>query len=96
MAIKSEELTSEQKKSLESLYKKYILRLILSVLLYFGFLFFANFAIIIIDTCYMHDKVFTLFTSLATAVIAIGGLHGTIEEQRDVLVKQVKEIVGHL
>jgi len=96
MAINPEELTPEQKKSLESLYNKYLLKLFLAVFLYFGFLFFADFAIIIVDAWYVHDKVFIFFMSIATVVITVGGLRGTIEEHRDVLVKQVKEIVGHL
>jgi uncharacterized membrane protein (DUF485 family) len=96
MAIKREELTDEQYKALTKLYWRYRGKIALTVLLYVGFLFLANFAAILVDTLYVHNSTFRFLMAIGSAVIAMQGLRGTVEEQQEVFTAKVKEIVGHL
>jgi len=96
MAIRKEELTEEQHKILEKLYYQYLRKIALTCVLYSGFLFFANFAIVLLDTLYVHNGQFRFLISIGTIVLGIVGLRQTITEQRDILVMKVKELVGHL
>lgn len=96
MAIRREELTDEQYRLLRKTYYKYLGKLALVSFLYFGFLFFANFAIVLLDALYIHSSQFRFLMSAGTAVLVIFGLRGTIEEQRDIFVEKIKELVGHL
>lgn len=92
MALKREDLTSEQIEKLKKLYWKYRCQQGLAVFLYLGFLFFANFIAVLLDLLYIHKQQFVFFMTLGNAVIAIGGLRGTLDEHRDALVKEVKKI----
>jgi hypothetical protein len=96
MAIKRDELTDEQYAKLKKLYRNYHLSLALSTLLYIAFLFFANFAVLMIDYRFVHRSEFRFVMCLANTVITIGGIRGTMEEKRAVFVQKVKELVGHL
>lgn len=94
MAIKKEDLTEEQKATLKKLYKKYCLNIALASALYFGFLFFANFSVILVDALYVHNAQFRFLMTFGSAFIAMLGWSGTIKEKREVLIAQVKEQVG--
>ena len=96
MAIREEELDPEQKAALIKLYWKYFGKNALACFLYLGFLFLSNFFLVIVSSMKPIDPTAKFLLSIGTAVLAIGGLRGTIEEHKQVLAAKVKEIVGHL
>ena len=93
--INKEDLTEEQRKVLKKLYRKYQLNIATAVFLYVGFLFFTNFAVILMDSFYVHSAQFRFFMSFGGAVIAMSGLRGTVEEMREDFNTKVKEVSGH-
>lgn len=92
MEIEKKELTEEQKKKVEKLFKRYVLDWFLATFLYFGFMFFANLTIVYIDTIYLHDTPTRTFIVLGSGIITYMGLLSTMREKRDILVVKIKEI----
>jgi hypothetical protein len=96
MAINEEELDGEQKAALIKSYWKYFGKNALACFLYLGFLFLSNLFLVIVSSIKPIDPTAKFLLSVGTAILAIGGLRGTIQEHKDVLAEQVKKIVGHL
>jgi hypothetical protein len=96
MEIRKEDLTEGQKKELRKLYRKYGANITIAVLLYVGFLCFANFLVVLVDSLYVHSAQFRFLMYLAGAIVAMSGLRGTIEEQHSVFVAKMKKVVGPL
>ena len=96
MAINEEQLEPGQKEALIKLYWKYFGKNALACFLYLGFLFFANFFLVMVSSMKPIDPMAQFLLSMGTAILTIAGLRGTIQEHKDVLAEQVKKIVGHL
>jgi membrane protein DedA with SNARE-associated domain len=93
MAIKKEDLTEEQIKALEKLYKKFEWGVALAFFLYLGFLFLANYLIVIVNGLYVHNEQFQFFMCFGTAIIVMHGLLGTIQENRTIMMEQANKII---
>jgi hypothetical protein len=96
MAINEEDLTPEQKEALVNRYWIYIGKCVISCILYFGFLFFANFTVVLVDELYVHNPMFKFLMCVGGSLLTLTGLRGTIQEHREVLTQKIREIVGHL
>ena len=94
MAIDEKELTEEQKKKIEKLFKKYTFEWCLAIFLYSGFALFANLIAVYVDAIYFHDAGLRTFMAIGTGIIAYTGLLGTMREKREVLIEKVKAISG--
>lgn len=94
MAINTEELNEEQKKEIGKLYNKYLGRILAAIFLYLGFLFFANFAVVILASVKNLDGNLKILLFIGNAVIAVGGLRGTLEEKREILLAEVQKVLG--
>lgn len=94
MAIDKKDLTEEQKKALEKLFKKYVGGLTLAFFLYFGFLILANVSIAILDAAYLHNGFVRTLMFIGTFVITMGGLRGTFEEKSVIFSQEAKKIAG--
>ena len=96
MAINKEELTKEQLNKLEKLYWQYKKDIIGMGLMHVVSLFLANFLISSVNILYVHNAVFVFFMAFGSAMIIFGGYCNYIDEKRDILMADIKEIVGHL
>lgn len=93
LKVKKEDLTEEQIKALEKLYRRFEWSVAFAFFLYLGFLFLANFFVVIINGLYIHNEQFQFFMCFGTAVISMHGLLGTIQEGRTAMMEQANKII---
>jgi hypothetical protein len=91
--FKVEDLSEEQIQALVKIYVKYRMQNVVAFLLYFGFLFFANFTTVILNEKWIHNGQFQFLFILGNTLLVLTGFRGTIIEQRDILVENAVKVV---
>lgn len=94
MAIKREDLSEEQKVQLKKVYRNFKLKVLLATLAYISFIFASNLVVVALNLLYIKEQQFVVFMSLGTAIIAMLGLHKTIEEQRHCFIEKCNKIAS--
>lgn len=91
--IDKKELTEEQKKSIEQIYKKFLINGCVVAILYGCFTFLGILAIVVLNKLYMNSQEFQKVCSFGTVFIATNGLFATLQERRVELSAKILEIV---
>jgi hypothetical protein len=93
--LKREDLTPEELKELETMYRKYQTKCIIT---FFGYLlgsFIGCLIVGIVNVLYVHEPGFQFLGSVATAVLSVASLRKTLEEYSDSLAKEAQKFVKH-
>lgn len=89
-----DKLTEEQKKKIDQLQMKFILKALVAGICYIGFLFLANFIIVSINLAYVHDQQFVRVCCIGTAFVMFVGWNGTIRESYDIFKEEVVKVLN--
>lgn len=90
---KLKELTEEQKKSLKKLQRSFALRMVFKGFKFAGLLFLSSLVISAVDVFYVHNKEFTILSTITTFILIFGSFHNSIVSEHDRIREEIKKIL---
>lgn len=91
--LKREDLSPEELKQLDKIYSTFQKKVFFRFLGYLFCAILGTFVIVVVNILFVNDNTFQFFASLGTGVIFMAGLQRSIDELRDILVKEVQKFV---
>lgn len=82
----------DKKDKLRKIMRKFHMKVMGAVFLYFMWLLFCTFTIVLINEMYVHSEQFTFLGNFGSGMITGLGFVGTIKEMRDITNKEVAAV----
>jgi len=91
--IKMKDLTEEQRKQLSKLFRRFLFKESLVVLLHIGFLLFANLTVVLVDAIYVKNQQFVTFMFIANVMFMTFNMINIGKEHQKEWDKEIEKIV---